>query len=620
MNVTSLLQFESMKYIGAQTQAAAINQHVAQALRVFIEDFYQRIAPAFIVILSCRRPSPMNFYRTIMQLLYESVDTMIIQLVLVELGGARRKIEGPRTHNLLLVDSLDALLDIEIHTYTAQSDGSEYYFIFLQQRDALIPQDMQGVFAYCWRHQLVNCNVMTQSSGGQVLLHTYFPYDPDGCNDTPPRPATINRFLGESWQHRDYFPSKLHNLNGCPLVVLARSVAPFFELQQEEPRQVLLGLEGQLLQELSHRMNFSIRFEGLQEQQRNRRTWTEREMLQAFQAKGQRTAAHLAIGYVRKHIQYSGNLTPVFPHYSNRLVGCLLLNAHNLTSWEIWSFPFQALTWLCLLASFVSISGVVMLQGRGAGDRVALLLTVYAAALGLPIDPPESASLSLQFLFASWLCFGLIVRAMYSALLFLILRYHLHQRLPDTLQELADGGYAAVMSRSTFEDLRQVASLQELLGLGGSVVVASEREEEVLRQLDRCSTGSHSLIFGLLSQDALLHLTQRGHRAGSYHMVQQHVLEQQLAIYLQKHSHLAAHLDHLVMSIRSVGLVHHWAGQVASERYFRSRFLYREKRIQLPDLIAVYILVGGLYLCSLVIFIWEVLGGRRGGINPRAGE
>ncbi|KAH8363738.1 hypothetical protein KR200_005686 [Drosophila serrata] len=576
MNVTSLLQFESMKYIGAQTQAAAINQHVAQALRVFIEDFYQRIAPAFIVILSCRRPSPMNFYRTIMQLLYESVDTMIIQLVLVEFGGPHRRIAGPRTHNLLLVDSLDALLDIEIHTYTAQSDGSEYYFIFLQQRDALIPQDMQGVFAYCWRHQLVNCNVMTQSSGGKVLLHTYFPYEPDSCNDAPPRPANINRFLGESWQHRDYFPTKLFNLNGCPLVVLARPVAPFFELQQEGTRQALLGLEGQLLQELSHRMNFSIRFEGLQEQQRNHRTWTEQEMLQVFQAKGRSTAAHLAIGYVRKNIQYSGNLTPVFPHYSNRLVGCLLLNAHNLTSWEIWVFPFQTLTWLCLLASF--------------------------------------------FLFASWLCFGLIVRAMYSALLFLILRYHLHQRLPDTLQELTDGGYAAVMSRSTFEDLRQVASLQELLGLSGSVVVASEREEEVLRQLDRCSTGSHPLIFGLLSQDALLHLTQRGHRAGSYHMVQQHVLEQQLAIYLQKHSHLAAHLDHLVMSIRSVGLVHHWAGQVASERYFRSRFLYREKRIQLPDLVAVYLLVGGLYLCSLVIFIWEVWSARRGGVNPRAEE
>nr|XP_016946101.1 uncharacterized protein LOC108021809 [Drosophila suzukii] len=559
MNVTSLLQFESMKYIGAQTQAAAINQHVAQALRFFIEDFYQRIAPAFIVVLSCRRPSPMNFYRTIMQLLYESVDTMVIQLVLVELGNPRR-IEGPRTHNLLLVDSLDALLDIEIHTYTAQSDASEYYFIFLQQRDALIPQDMQGVFAYCWRHQLINCNVMTQSSGGQVLLHTYFPYAAPGqCNVS--QPTKINQFLGESWQHRDYFPSKLHNLNGCPLVVLARRVSPFFEL--DEGQRELLGLEGRLLQELSRRMNFSIQFAGLQDQQRNRTTWTEKQLLQKLV---QGRIAHLAIGYVRKRIQYSSNLTPVFPHYSNRLVGCLLLNAHNLTSLEIWSFPFQALTWICLL------------------------------------------------LFASWLYFGLVVRSMYSALLFFILRYHLHQRLPESLQDLTNGGYAAVMSRSTWQDIREVPSLQELLGLR-SLILSSEREEEVLRQLDRCSlregAGSHPLYFGVLSQDALLHLTQRGHRAGSYHIIPQHVLEQQLAIYLQKHSHLVGHLDQLVMSIRSVGLLHHWAGQVASERYFRSRFLYREKRIQQPDLWAVYILAVALYFLSLVVFIGELLAARR---------
>ncbi|KAH8304883.1 hypothetical protein KR018_012149 [Drosophila ironensis] len=562
MNVTSLLHFESMKHIGSQTQAASINQHVAQALRVFIEDFYQRLAPAFIVILSCRRPSPMNFYRNIMQLLYESVDTMILQLVLVEFGSTRR-IPGPRTHNLLLVDSLDAFLDIEIHTYTAQSDGSEYYFIFLQQRDALIPQDMQGVFAYCWRHQLINCNVMTQSSGGQVLLHTYFPYAPGRCGES--RPERINRFQGPAWQHRDYFPSKLHNLHGCQLLVLARRVPPFFDIDGRHHR--LWGLEGQLLKELSRRMNFSIGFEGLQEQQSNHTTWTEQQLLQQM-LQGRMT--HLAIGYVRKHIQYAGNLTPVFPHFSNRIVGCVLLNAHNLTSLEIWSFPFQALAWVCLLASFL--------------------------------------------IFASWFCFSLIIRAMYAALLFLILRHHLHQRLPDSLQDLASGGYTAVMSRTTLQDVREVPGLQEILSLR-TVLVASEREEEILRQLDRLTSregaGSHPLIVGLLSQDALLHLTQRGHRAGAYHMVSQHVLEQQLAIYLQKHSHLVGHMDRLVMSIRAVGLLHHWAGQVASERYFRSRFLYREKSIRQPDLWAVYLLAGVLYLCSAMVFLWEVLSVRR---------
>lgn len=101
---------------------------------------------------------------------------------------------------------------------------------------------------------------------------------------------------------------------------------------------------------------------------------------------------------------------------------------------------------------------------------------------------------------------------MYSALLFFILRYHLHQRLPGNLQDLTHGDYAAVMGRTTLQDLREVPSLQDLLGLK-SVIVTSEREEEVLRTLDRCTlregAGSHPLFFGLISQDALLHLTQR---------------------------------------------------------------------------------------------------------------
>ncbi|XP_033237427.1 uncharacterized protein Ir7g [Drosophila pseudoobscura] len=606
MNITSLLHFESMKYSGAQTQAAAINQFVASALRVFIEDFYQRLAPAFIVILSCRRPSPLNFYRNIMQLLYESVDTMIIQLVHHNHNQSRQRIEGPRTHNLLLVDSLDALLDIEIHTYTAQSDASEYYFIFLQQRDALIPQDMLGVFAYCWRNQLINCNVMTQSSGGQVVLHTYFPYAPHRqCGDT--MPTKINQFSEGEWQHRDYFPSKLRNLQQCPLVVLARRVQPFFDV---DGRQQLRGLEGRLLLELAKRMNFSIRFRGLQEQQESHTTWTEQQLLEQLM---QDRIAHLAIGYVRKRVQYAANLTAVFPHYSNKLVSCLLLNSHNLTSLEIWFFPFQTIAWLFLLGSLLGFFGILLLLCWRAGDRVSLFLAVYAAALGVPVAPLKQAS--LQLLFGSWLCFTLIVRAMYAALLFLIVRYHVHQTLPRSLMELVERGYTAVMSRISMQDLRVVSSLQQFISQR-SVIVASELDDEILRRLDQCSeqtlAGTHPHFFGLLAQDALLHLTQSGHRAGAYYIVPQYVLEQQLAIYLPKHSHLVVQFDHLVMSIRAVGLMHYWAGQLASEKYFRSTFLYRERSIRQPDLWGIYVIAAALYFCSLIVFLWELISVRWG--------
>ncbi|EDV95350.1 GH17622 [Drosophila grimshawi] len=117
MNISCLLQFESMAYRGSQTQSLALNQFVASALRVFIVDFYQRMAPSFMLIISCRRRSPWNFYRQIMQLLYESVDNMILQLIYHDHNNQSRRIPGPRLHNLLLVDSLQALLNEYINMF-----------------------------------------------------------------------------------------------------------------------------------------------------------------------------------------------------------------------------------------------------------------------------------------------------------------------------------------------------------------------------------------------------------------------------------------------------------------------------------------------------------------------
>ncbi|XP_030379264.1 uncharacterized protein LOC115627662 [Scaptodrosophila lebanonensis] len=552
MNLTNLLNFESMQYRGAQTQASAVNIFVANSLRTLIEDFYQRIAPAFIVIISCRRPSPMNFYRTIMQLLYENVDTMIIQLVHHN-NEAPRRIEGPRLHNLLLVDSLDALLDIEIHTYTAQYDAHEYYYIFLQQRDARIPEDMQGVFEYCWRHQLIHCNVMTQSSGGEVIMHTYFPYTPTHCGHIVA--VKINQFMGDAWQHRDYFPSKLKNFYQCPLPVVVRKMPPFFNVIGLEALG-LHGLEGQLLQELANRLNFTIRLIALDKQDDD--VWTEHQMLQLLQER----KAQVAVGYIRKRLVYDANLTAVFPHYSNMLVSCLLKNAYNLTSIEMLRFPFQTITWLMLL------------------------------------------------LILSWLCFTLIVRAMYSALLYHVLRHHVHRRLPKTLLELMQGGYTAVLNRITLQDLSEVVSFEDFFSKR-HVIIHSELEVEVLQNVEMRvqspEAGAHPKIFGVLSRDTLMYLASKTQKPGAYHIVDESVIEQQLAMYLQKHSYLVQQFDQLIMSIQAVGLMNYWSSQLANEQYFRNMFLYREKRLRQPDLWGIYIIAATLYSFALLIFIGELL-------------
>ncbi|XP_032597157.1 uncharacterized protein LOC116805958 [Drosophila grimshawi] len=589
MNISCLLQFESMAYRGSQTQSLALNQFVASALRVFIVDFYQRMAPSFMLIISCRRRSPWNFYRQIMQLLYESVDNMILQLIYHDHNNQSRRIPGPRLHNLLLVDSLQALLDIEIHTYTSQLDGSEYYFIFLQQRDALIQVEMRGIFEYCWRHQLLNCNVMTQSAAGEILMHTYFPYAATNCGAIPVQ--QINRFVGIAWEKNIYFPAKLHNLHGCPLQILLRPIVPFVMLEQR------------LLQELARRMNFSMHL--VQNHS------TEQQILQLLEEQ----RAHLAIGYMRKRVEHSFNLTAVFPHYSSRLVGCLPLNAHNLTSLQLLGFPFQSFAWLAVLLSLLA-TGCVMLWSRlEHTERTSDLLSVLAIAWGQPaLGNAGMRNVAQRMLSINWLCGTQLLRAMYMALFFYMLRHHIHQRLPRTLHEMTESGYVAVMNRITADDLQGGIAGGGGVGAGaaGIVIISSEREQDVLRLLQELESSSSSRrIFGILSQQTLLHAVQHSRCSGAYYVLPQNIVEQQLAIYLQKHSHLVQRLDELIIAIRSVGLLHYWAGQMGSERYFRSMLLpYQDKRLRQPDLWAIYFIMAGLYFLATLLLLGELISAR----------
>ena len=100
-------------------------------------------------------------------------------------------------------------------------------------------------------------------------MHTYFPYTATHCNAV--QSQQINRFMGATWQQSVYFPSKLHNLHGCPLQVLLRAVLPFFSMNNSAP-----GLEDRLLLELGRRMNFVVQLVDMHNQSV---PWTEQQML-----------------------------------------------------------------------------------------------------------------------------------------------------------------------------------------------------------------------------------------------------------------------------------------------------------------------------------------------------
>lgn len=133
----------------------------------------------------------------------------------------------------------------------------EYYLIFLQARDITVPNEIEKILNYCLENYWLHCNILTQNSQGEVLIHTYFPYSRTYCYQAKPR--LINRFDGEKFVSNILFPKKLSNLYNCPLKIYTWEVPPYVEVKYlENGKTELKGLDMFVLRSLSEDMLFSM--------------------------------------------------------------------------------------------------------------------------------------------------------------------------------------------------------------------------------------------------------------------------------------------------------------------------------------------------------------------------
>lgn len=123
------------------------------------------------------------------------------------------------------------------------------------QLDQYIEDDMTRIFTYCWKHQIINCNIQFQNAQGELYMYTYFPYGLGRCDNT--WPELINQFQNDKWLRQPYFPSKLDNFYGCPLTGIVRHTPPY-ALLRSYAADNFQGLEIEMLKEMSRVLNFTL--------------------------------------------------------------------------------------------------------------------------------------------------------------------------------------------------------------------------------------------------------------------------------------------------------------------------------------------------------------------------
>lgn len=257
MNV-SVFQHAYLHRIDTIIQPSEVNQIVANALRYVVQNVFANITNAFVITISSQKGPVELWLHDLMSKLFVTWSFMAVQLVVLDHKTYRLDVPGKRYCNLILIDSYASLEKADIAHYNRNADGLEYYFIFLQIPDNIAIQEMKRIFKYCFDNYWINCNVMVQSSKGDVLIYSYFPFKEGNCFNT--QPEVINQFKVGRFVSETMFPDKLKDLRKCPLILSTWENPPFVikKTNKNYPNISVSGFEIVAMIAISQHMNFTL--------------------------------------------------------------------------------------------------------------------------------------------------------------------------------------------------------------------------------------------------------------------------------------------------------------------------------------------------------------------------
>lgn len=243
-------------------QSEEIDNFVAMALRFLIQNVLLKLSDSVFLTISTTSPATELWFEDVLAKLFASWGYMAITIVRHNSKRQDVVVPGRRFCNMIMVDSFENLQRTNISQHNSQYDTQEYYIIFLQIRDAQMPEERAKILQYCLDNYWLHCNVMIQNAKGEVLIYTYFPFQEDACFSSDP--VLINQFDGVRFVNDVMFPIKVQNLYGCPIRMNLWEIPPFI-LFPDNTTEIYTGLEMIILKTLSKHLNFTIDEDSLAE-------------------------------------------------------------------------------------------------------------------------------------------------------------------------------------------------------------------------------------------------------------------------------------------------------------------------------------------------------------------
>ncbi|XP_016997594.2 uncharacterized protein Ir7f [Drosophila takahashii] len=591
-------------------QGEDANAHVARALRLVIENVLAQLSTTLVVTISTRHLGTAQWFEYMMNNLMDSWRMVAVQLLRFRPDVVASSVPGRKRVNLLMVDSYLGLMDTNITENNADFDDPDYYFIFLQARDHLIPRELQLILDHCLAHFWLHCNVMIQTAQVEVLVYTYYPYTATSCQEA--HPVKVNAFDGRRWwRNAKMFPDKLDQMHGCPLTVLTWHQPPFVELfsDPKDNSQRAGGFEIQLVQHMARRMNFSLVLANISLLRPNAYRLAEGAKEGPIERLLERSA-NLSMGYFRKTARRNQLLTTPMSYYSANLVAVLQLERYRLSSLALLAFPFELSVWLLLLLALL-VHLAIHLPGRrsnrggdGGGGGLQVVALLLGAALARLPRPWRH-----RLIAAHWLWASIPLRISYQSLLFHLIRLQLYSTPSFSLEQLLAEGFQGICTANTERLLLEMPQLVRNPDSFHSLDTPSDWD--VLNALQR---NRKRKIFAVANQDVTQSFLHSSGQPNAYHVVKQPVNVEYAGMYMPKHSFLYEKLDDCIRRLDASGFIHAWrrAAFAGVHRGERERVPQTSRRyINHAKLSGIYMVMAGMYLLSCLVFAGELILRRR---------
>ncbi|XP_037813398.1 uncharacterized protein LOC119604691 [Lucilia sericata] len=599
MNV-SIFQDANIRRIGVLAQPEYINVFVANALRFVIQNVFANITNDFVFTLSTGGGLVGFWFNDIMTKLFATWGFMAVQLVILDKRTKYMEVPGKRYCNMIVIDSFRSLEKTHIAEYNKNSDGLEYYFIFLQIRDKLLEREMQMIFRYCFDNYWIHCNIMVQTARGEIFIYTYFPFKENNCFQT--QPEVINKFIGERFENDVMFPNKLRNFNKCPLKLTTWDIPPFVINGtgfQETDREIN-GFEIIIMIAISKKLNFTLDIDMISID--NYHMNQTPAIIPMRMLKNRET--NITMGYFRRTALRDQLATPSYVTYYLPFVAVMLRRQTQFQSMGMLTFPFDKITWILIIVIYLLI---VLMNWLNVKNRIVQNFQIHQVFMGMPIkNTPKESSKRVRLMVM--LVTSFILRSVYQSLLFHLFRTHFYELPPVTLDGLVAQGYKAVCSAMSLNFIVNVPQIQDRsLPL---YVIHSTNEMYPLYFLE--VNQDQNFVAMSIFEFTLFYALGILSRHNALQILPINVNEQQIGFYFVKHSYLVDQFNNYILYFQQAGLLQKWKEwsnmeHLVSQQNGHSTSYENVFMVNLKQLLGFFYVVLMMHSVAFAVFALELL-------------